>query len=130
MGEHFHVACVPSGAHVGGTQNGSAALAKVARSCKHVNAFGVVRVESESFGTVKALVVFRDEVHQRNPGFVFKVKAVNATHVGAGVKQILGLRVEHHGRNESAAVKAHIAPFVLFGVSGRGESCQSGDADQ
>ena len=129
VGEHFHIASVPGGAEVFTAEHGRAALAKIAGSCQHVNALGVVGVESESFGAVKTLVVFRDEVHQWNPGFVFKVKAVNAAHVGAGVQDVFSLRVEHYSGNESAAVKAHVAPFVLFGAYVCGKCGQGGDAD-
>ena len=85
VGEHFHVARVPSGAVIFAAEHGGTALAKVTCTGQHVNALGVVRVKGEGFGTVKANVVLVNPVHQRNPGLLFKVKTVNSAHVGAGV---------------------------------------------
>ena len=128
VGEHFHIARVPTGSHVGGAQNCGAALAKIAGSAEHVNLFRVLWVERKSFGAVQAHVVLADPVHQRDPAAVGSVPAVNAADVGTGVNKPFYGRTRHNGADESAAVKADVAPVVLFGVCGRGECGQGGDS--
>ena len=114
VGEHFHIAGVPGRAVIFAAEHCSPSITKVPRSGQHVNTFRVRGVQRKGLRTVKPLVVFRDEIHQGNPGLRRKVETVDAAHVGAGVKQVFLLRVEYHGRHESAAVKADITPFVFF----------------
>ena len=116
VGEHFHVARVPSGTVVLAPEHGSPALAKVARPAEHVDALRVGRVERERLGAVQALVVLRDPVHQRDPPLVLEIEAVDAAHVGSRIEHIFGLRVEDHRRHEAAAIEADIAPVVVFGL--------------
>ena len=63
VGEHFHVASVPSVAEIFAAEYGGAPFAKVTRAGQHVNALRVVRVECKGFCSVKAHIVLGNPVH-------------------------------------------------------------------
>src|SRR5574344_538295 len=98
-------------------------VAEIARSGEDVKSCRVIRVKGERLRPVKAAVLFRDPVHERDPVFRRRIPAVGAAYIRADIDKIFLRAARDNAVHESTAFKADIPPGIGIrrGKSPRGD---------